>query len=237
MNVLAFDTCFDACSVAAARGLRTLTPQIEVLFEPMAIGHAERLVPMIAEAMAATGLTFEALDRIVVTDGPGTFTGTRTGVSVARALALSAGCRLTSISSLRLMAESPRIVLDDATNRVMIAVDARRGEVYTQLFDRRRNFAPLSPPALLSLADAAALCREVSGRVVPVTIAGSGAEAVATAARNNGFEPMIVVPDLLPDAADILFRAFELGETAKVAPLYLRPPDAKPQDGKAIARI
>lgn len=232
MNILAFDTSFDACSVAAGRGLRTLTPRIELLFEPMTTGHAERLVPMIAEAMAATGLTFDVLDRIIVTDGPGTFTGTRTGVSVARALALSAGCRLTAISSLRLMASSPRIVLDGATNHVMIAVDARRGEVYTQLFDRRQNYAPVSPPALLSVEDAAALCREA-----PVTIAGSGAEAVATEARNNSSVSTVVAPDLLPDAADILFRAFELGETAKVVPLYLRPPDAKPQDGKAIARI
>ena len=85
MNVLAFDTCFDACSVAAGRGLRSLAPSIVALYEPMSSGQAERLVPMIEEALAATGMTAGDLDRIAVTCGPGTFTGTRIAVSAARA--------------------------------------------------------------------------------------------------------------------------------------------------------
>ena len=87
MNILSFDTCFDACSVAAGRGLRTLTPSISFAFEAMQKGHAERLLPMVETVMSEAGLAFGALDRIAVTCGPGTFTGTRICVSAARALA------------------------------------------------------------------------------------------------------------------------------------------------------
>ena len=66
MNILSFDTCFDACSVAAGRGLRSLTPSISFAYEPMQKGHAERLMPMIEAVMAEVGLEFTALDRIAV---------------------------------------------------------------------------------------------------------------------------------------------------------------------------
>ena len=93
MNILSLDTCFDACSVAAGRGLRSLTPGISFAFEAMQKGHAERLLPMIEMVMCEAGLEFKSLDRIAVTYGPGTFTGTRICVSAARALALATGAR------------------------------------------------------------------------------------------------------------------------------------------------
>ena len=107
MNILSLDTCFDACSVAAGRGLRSLTPAIAFAFEPMQKGHAERLLPMVEAVMAEAGLAFGALDRIAVSRGPGTFTGTRICVSAARALALATKAEIVSLSSLRLMAMSP----------------------------------------------------------------------------------------------------------------------------------
>jgi tRNA threonylcarbamoyladenosine biosynthesis protein TsaB len=135
MNILSFDTCFDACSVAAGRGLRSLTPAISFAFEPMQKGHAERLLPMIEVVMSEAGLTFGALNRIAVTFGPGTFTGTRICVSAARALALATGAELVAVSSLKLMAMSP-LIPAARTRRVAVATDARRGEVYVEIFDR-----------------------------------------------------------------------------------------------------
>src|SRR3569832_240695 len=123
MNILALDTCFDACSAAAARGLRSLTPAISFAFEPMQKGHAERLIPLIEIVTHEAGLAFKALDRIAVTFGPGTFTGTRICVSAARALALATGARFVALSSLRLMAMSPLIPAAQ-TPRLAIATDA-----------------------------------------------------------------------------------------------------------------
>ena len=221
MNILAFDTCFDACSVAAGRGLRSLTPVIAERFEAMQIGQAERLMPMIEEAMGEAGMTFNMLDRIAVTSGPGTFTGTRIGIAAARALSLVCGAPIVAISSLALMALNSQIANYDK-RALAIATDARRGEAYIERFDNR-TFQPLGGPLVLSFADAA---RALGPH--PALIAGSAAAAISAEAKTQGSDVRAVMPGLLPDALDMLFRAAALPIIEKPSPLYLRPPDAKP---------
>lgn len=228
MNILAFDTCFDACSVAAGKGLRSLTPCIASAFEPMQTGHAERLMPMIQEVMSEAKLDFAALDRIVVTEGPGTFTGTRICVAAARALALATGARLVKVTSLELMGRSPR--LPAGKGRVFaIATDARRDEVYLQLFSRA-TLLPHGPAAVVPLSAVAAALGDHS----PIDVAGSGAERVAKAAREAGIAATALCSDLLPDAFDVVFASSEMQLVAEVSPLYLRPPDAKPPAPNAL---
>lgn len=229
MNILAFDTAFDACSVAAGRGLRSLSPSIMAFSESMTTGHAERLMPMVAEVLAEVGMDIGQLDRIAVSRGPGTFTGTRITIAAARALALYAGTPVVSISTLQLMAMN-RAANASGSGEVAIATDARRGEVYFERFDPH-SLVSLGPPEVLSCADAAA--RLGSGRSV---IAGSGGEAVAKAARAIGRNALATAADLTPDAFDLLFAAMELNDFNTVQPLYLRPPDAKPQNGALLAR-
>lgn len=228
MNILAFDTCFDACSAAAGKGLRSLIPSIATAYEPMRTGHAERLMPMIAEVMEAAGLEFSQLNRIAVTHGPGTFTGTRIGVAAARAMALATGAELVSISSLELMGRNPLLPAGPGSIFV-IATDARRDEVYLQLFSRH-TLRPVAPPAVVRLCDiASALANQDS-----IVVAGSGAQMAAEAARAAGIAAQAIAPDLLPDAVDVLFASFEMPVAASVSPLYLRPPDAKPPAPNAL---
>jgi tRNA threonylcarbamoyladenosine biosynthesis protein TsaB len=230
MNVLAFDTCFDACSAAAGRGLRTLTPSISFLFEAMQKGHAERLIPMIETVMASAGLGFHTLDRIAVTYGPGTFTGTRICVSAARALALATGAEFVALSSLRLMAMSPKIPAA-STPRIAIATDARRDEVYLEVFDRH-TMATIAGPCCASIADAVAMLG-----ADPIVIAGSGGEALAAGARAQGRPAEAILPGLVPDAFNVLFPAVEMPVTRELKPLYLRPADAKPPATNSLLAI
>lgn len=221
MNILAFDTCFESCSVAAGRGLRSLTPGIASAFEPMVSGQAERLIPMIESVMNDARLAFRDLDRLVVTTGPGTFTGSRIGVAAARAIALAAHVPTVQLSSLELMALSPAI--PGSKNTVYaVATDARRGEVYLQVFSHK-TLRPVSQPAVLSFDGAASALGPK-----PMMIAGSGAEAVAEAARALGNTPVAILANLLPDALDILFASASYPISVEIAPLYLRAPDAKP---------
>ena len=104
MNVLAFDTCLGAVSAAVRWRDDTGAWQLNGHYEPLALGHAERLLPLIERAMADAGLRFDQLDRLAVTIGPGGFTGLRVGVSAARALALATGLPVVGLSSLALMA-------------------------------------------------------------------------------------------------------------------------------------
>lgn len=229
MNVIAFDTCFDACSVAAARGLRSLSPSIVTLFEPMQSGQAERLVPMIEEALHSTGMRVEDLDYIAVTEGPGTFTGTRITTSAARGLALFKDTPIVAISSLKLMAMSP-LALATGADVLAIATDARRGEVYFEVFNPH-TLASLAPPKALSIDEAAV---RLAGK--RACVAGSGGESVARAAAEQGHHAKAVAPGLLPDAFEMLFLSMEMPSVNAVHALYLRPPDAKPQIDAALAR-
>lgn len=231
MNILGFDTCFESCSVAVGRGLGTPGAVIVQRNEPMATGQAERLMPMIAAAMDEAGLAFGDLDRIAVTHGPGTFTGMRIGVAAARALALSLEIPVVSLTSLEVMAESPALgPVRSRGTPVVIAVDARRGQVYAQ------HFGPggqVSEPRIMVVAEAAGAA--VAGKMAA---AGSGAPLMAKAARPAGHDIVALLPDLRPIMADALTLAMARSPVAAPPrPLYLRPPDAKPQEGKSLARL
>src|SRR5262245_21656154 len=104
MYILAFDTCFDAVSVAVAHGQAAGARMLAEASELRRSGHAERLLPMIAAAMHQAGIGFQDLDRIAVTQGPGTFTGVRTGIATARALALASGCPAVGVGTLSAIA-------------------------------------------------------------------------------------------------------------------------------------
>lgn len=233
MNILAFDTCFDACSVCVARHGDDGVTELASVSERFATGHAEKLIPFVDESMKRAGVAFADIDRIAVTIGPGTFTGTRIGIAAARGLALAAQIEIVSTTSLAVMAEVATGAL--GRNRpdgdLAIAVDARRDQVYVQLFGMG-GLDPKSPPMLLSVDEASRV-----GGDEPLFIAGSGAETIAAAAAQRGREASAHLADLLPDATALAHMAVALpvAESALV-PLYLRPPDAKPQDGKAIAR-
>ncbi len=233
MNILAFDTCFNACSVAVGRDLGSHHERLEQYFEPRDTGHAESLMPMIDRAMSDSGLAFRDLDRIAVTHGPGTFTGMRIGISAARALKLATGVPLVTASSLAVMAEDASDDLGGerlAGRTLAVAVDARRGQVYFQIFGKG-GLDAATAPLLATYAGAAVL---VDG---PLTVAGSGGQAVAEAARLAGREAEAVLPRLQPDACALVYMARVLPlATEPPAPLYLRPADAKPQLGASIPR-
>lgn len=242
MNILALDTSFAACSVASGRDLGTPSAALAGLFERMATGHAERIVPMIGEVLAAASLGIGDIDRIAVTNGPGSFTGTRIAISAARALSLATGARIVTASSLWLMAERAQRDLrqmgyggSSSTADLVIVVDARRGEVYAQRFgfrDGKDGSVPVGPPQVLSVEAAAGM-----GGMRSVHFCGSAAVEVAERAASLGREPAAHMVDLLPDAADLVGLSLRLEpEAVPARPLYLRPADAKPQAGHSIER-
>ena len=226
MNTLAFDTCFGACSVAATWRVPSAGVAGASRFERLVRGHAERLLPMIAEAMAEAPFDFAGLERIVVTTGPGTFTGQRIGIAAARALALATDAPVASLSSLAVMAHAAAAELgaEVAGKGLAVAVDARRGEIYFQQF-AAPDWAPLAEPSLTT-PEAAARLLDSSGMVA----VGSGAEALAASARLLGVPVAARLGGLEPDVRFIPEAAMVPSQIPP-RPLYLRPPDAKPQGG------
>ncbi len=226
MAILAFDTCLGAVSVALRYPAANGDWLIREAYEPRLTGHAERLMPMIAEVMAAAGRTFADIERFAVTIGPGTFTGVRVGVAAARAFALSAGRPVVGISSLEVIAARARTLLGHSTasRALLVAIDARRGALYCALHG---DGAGDGAPALLTAEAAAALAREHDALVI-----GSGASLVAEAA---GTDIETALPTIEPHARFLAQLAADRPPSGTVSPLYLRAPDVKPQP-QPIAR-
>lgn len=230
MNVLAFDTCLGAVSVA----VRLRSPdglwRMHDASELRERGHAERLMPMIAQVMAEAGLEFSDIDRIAATVGPGSFTGVRIGVAAARGLALATGRPVVGTSSLAVMAaQAAELLGEGCRDRLLaVAVDARRDMVFLQLFDAGTE---MDRPVLLAPEDAAAL---TGAR--PVIVVGSAAAVVARAIAASGGKAEAALPELQPSARHLALMAGALIPVGPLRPLYLRPPDAKPQDDKSLPR-
>ncbi len=129
-TILAFDTSAAHCAAALLRGPDIVTTRVET----MTRGQAERLMPLLHEVLAETGLGWSGLDAIGVGVGPGNFTGIRISVSAARGLALGLNKPAVGVSGLEasaMLAPSDRIPI----------VPAPRNQVYLQL--------PGSDPQLL----------------------------------------------------------------------------------------
>src|SRR6185369_13534852 len=133
MRVLAIDTALEACSAAVLDTEHAGMVAHES--QPMARGHAEALMPLIARVLDRSQLAFAELDRIAVTTGPGSFTGLRVGISAARGIALASGKPAVGLSTLAAYA-APFIAADD-TLPVVAAIDARHDHVYLQIFGPR----------------------------------------------------------------------------------------------------
>jgi tRNA threonylcarbamoyladenosine biosynthesis protein TsaB len=201
-------------------------------FEARAGGHAERLMPMVAEVMHEAGLAFAELDRIAVTVGPGTFTGVRGGVAAARGLALASGLPVVTATSLAVMAHGARKQLEGRRwDLLAVAVDARRDMVYLELFDRAPQGAARGPSLLA--------CEEVASLIGmrPVVVVGSGARAVADAIAEAGGQAEACLRNLELHARSLAMLGEALNPVHPVRPLYLRAPDAKPQADQSLMRV
>ena len=230
MNILAFDTCFDACSVAVGRTGSGAVAAERLL---MRRGHAEALVPLIERTMQSAGLGFEALDRIAVTHGPGTFTGVRIGIAAALGLAFAHGTAVVTYSSLNCIARAAIEALGNEFDADGVAVvrDAKRGSVYIEIADMAGN--EVAPPALLAIEEACELVRAKRYVVVGrgrALLAGAliDIDAVLSARAIEGIEQ--------PDARHMLADAATRQPISAPAPLYLRPPDATPSSVPPLAR-
>ena len=226
MRVLAIDTALEACSAAVfdiERGGITASESL-----PMARGHAEAVMPLIARVMDLAGAEFADLDRVAVTTGPGSFTGLRVGISAARGIALAAGKPAIGLSTLAAFA-APLIAEDDSTH-VVAAIDARHEQVYLQVFGI--NGRTLVAPRIATLREAAR-----AAMTAPARIVGSAANQVVAAWPRGAEPPLAVEHRSAPDVGWIAHLGAAAAEGyGSPKPLYLRAPDAQPQDAARLPR-
>jgi tRNA threonylcarbamoyladenosine biosynthesis protein TsaB len=224
MRVLALDTALDACAAAVLDTERRDLVASET--RPMTRGHAEALMPMVARVMDAARLEFAEIDRVAVTIGPGSFTGVRVGIAAARGIALAAGKPAIGLTTLAAFT-APHVAAGFA-GTVVSVIDARHGQVYMQVFGPGGR--AVIAPRLAAVREAV----EAARTRAPALLTGSAADLVA--AEWPADDPP---PQVLAASAPEIGWVARLGAAAQAdralpKPLYLRPPDARPE---AAARI
>ena len=199
MRILAIETATEACSIALFDQGQLIDARHEVLGR----GHAERLVPMIAE-LPEKGHA----EQIRISLGPGSFTGVRIGLAVARALGVAWKIPVRGYPTLALVAAMARAGTDRA---VTICMSGGHGEWFVQDFGT--DGMPLDDVASLT-PDTAAMRRTQD------LLAGTRAEDL------GAIIGVASAPIILPNASDVLLVPDALLRE-QLSPLYGRAPDAK----------
>lgn len=201
MRHLVIDSASEACSVALIEAGTVVDHRHEVIGR----GHAERLVPLIAE-LADGGRA----DIIAAGCGPGSFAGVRIGVAAARALALGWQVPVRGFSTLALVAASAADAIA-AAGGALVVMEGGHGQWFVQPFaadlSPRAAFRSLLPDDAVLLADELV----VGNRAEPFVARRGSGRALA----------------ILPDAR--AFLRLPPGELIdEPSPIYGRAPDAKP---------
>lgn len=200
MRTLAIETATEACSIALFDGDILLAHDHRVLGR----GHAEKLVPMI-EALPDKGRA----DRILVSLGPGSFTGVRIGLATARALGFAWGAEVLGYPTLALVAVQS---WQPHSRPVSVCMNGGHGEWFIQNFGKAAD--PQDEVQSLAPEDAVKACKHH-------VVAGNRSRQLADMIGDN-----ILALELLPDARQA-WRLPRTCLTKDLAPIYGRGPDAK----------
>ena len=201
MRMLAIETATEACSVALFED----GALIGAFHETIGRGHAERLVPMIAE-LPGKGRA----DMIRVSLGPGSFTGVRIGLATARALGVAWNVPVQGYPTLALVAHMARERVGDP---LVVVMNGGHGEWFVQPFDNSGR----------AEAQACSLAPEAAREAYGSRVAAGNRAAAFHGEETQGASPI----ELLPDARYVAGLAIH-DLTPALAPIYGRAPDARP---------
>ena len=216
-RILAFDTAGSSCSAAIWIDGAVVAQRSETMVR----GHSERILPMIQAVVTEAEVSFEAMQGIAVTVGPGAFTGIRIGLATARGLALAG--RLPVLGLTCLQAVAGAVPMADCHDRTLIVtLESKRADLFVQCFKDPAS-ACSEPYSLLP----SALDEVVPSG--PLILAGDAVQRAAQALAAAGRDIAIAASSRLVDSAVVARLASERDAATWLSdrpqPLYLRAPD------------
>ena len=212
MRVLVVDTSLGLCTAGVFAVEGGEARPLGLRSEAMTKGHQERLAGLARDAVAEAG-GFDAIERIGVAVGPGSFTGLRVGLAFAQGLGAALGRPVVGLSTLDALAASA-----EPGSATAALIDARRGQIYARFWRGDEAGGPAEALSIEVARDRAAALGE------GVRLIGSGAALIAEGV------PGAAVLDLAGPSPGALARLAAAADPAasQPRPLYLRAPDATP---------
>ena len=215
-SLLFLHTCEVPGVVAAARGGRLVAQE---LGPRGAGGHT--VLGALQRALATLQVGLADMDGVLVTTGPGSFTGIRVGIATAQGLATARGWRPLVCDALVVDA----MACQGEPRPVAVCHDARRGEVYVRLYDVSGVLPVALTPAFCATPDAARARLQVASPAGGVCV-GSGAGLVASRSQSWLEHEAVAAAALAQAAITLAARGGCAGvEALQLEPFYLRHPD------------
>ena len=220
MNILAFDTSSTSGSIAVCKDDRLSY----LSYLDLKVTHSERLLPQIDIGLKQSRMDINDIDLITISNGPGSFTGIRIGLSTAKGLCFAAEIPLLPVNTLEALAYN----LIGNKYPVLTFLDAKMDEVYAALYSPQIKF--LIPP---QNSKPAAFLTKITEKV---TIVGDGARKYFSEIKASGIEYQLALPHQNLVLASTLIGISLISENlpeydfesiSKLEPFYLRKSQAE----------
>ncbi len=224
MNILVFDTCFNKSYIVLKSDNKIL--ESEIIESTENNYHSVFIIPKIKDILKQHNITIKDIDVIGTNIGPGSFTGIRTGLTIARVFAQQADIKLIGINSLQILSK-----LDTDSNITLVILDARKNKVYYAAF---KNSKVITQPSLFDKEDILNKINQntkiISDTSIYNYLKDKGINSINYENLNNnlGLNLMSLVEEELKKSDNDY-------NWAKVKPLYIQKPSiTKPKELKNV---
>lgn len=214
--ILNIETSTKTCSVSLAKDGQTIICIEETSDQYI---HAEKLNVFIENLFNKSGLSIDKLDAVCVSKGPGSFTGLRIGVASAKGFCYALDIPLLSIDSLTVLTH--QYLQNNQVGEIDLMIpmiDARRMEVYTTVFNAKKNMiAPISPKIIDE--------KSFSEYTVPIHLFGDGAEkckSVLSATNVHVHNSLLTSASAMSSLSYQKYKNKEYEDLAYFDPFYLK---------------
>jgi tRNA threonylcarbamoyladenosine biosynthesis protein TsaB len=210
--ILNLETATKNCSVALAKDGKTIACK-EIAEQNFS--HAEKLHVFIEELLGENHLKFSDLNAIAVSQGPGSYTGLRIGVSSAKGFCYALNIPMIAIDTLQLLAK--QIQIEEGI--ILPMIDARRMEVFTAFYDKNYNQIRNTQAEIIDETS----YREIEEKI---HLVGDGTEKFKNTLTNNKFvfHSEVVFPSA-NQMSELSFDKYKKSDFVDVAyfePYYLK---------------
>ena len=215
--ILGIETSTKICSVAVSDGEKLLA----IEEEGGEYSHSEKLTVFIQKVLGRAGLQLKDVDAVAVSKGPGSYTGLRIGVSVAKGLCYALDKPLIAVDTLQAMAKNVAALPNQSKTLFSPMIDARRMEVYTALYDSKNNSVT---PITAKIIDENSFSEELT--VQKIIFFGDGADKCAEVLDKNSnatfFDEGLPSAKFVNQIAFDKYQNQEFEDVAYFEPYYLK---------------
>lgn len=214
--ILSLETSTSVCSAALASDGRLLAERVS--YEGKS--HATLLTVFVEQILAETGIEATALDAVAVSQGPGSYTGLRIGVSTAKGICYATGAKLIAVDTLKAMAIMAEKNATPRPNLFCSMIDARRMEVYTAIYNA--DLEQIGTTQAL-VVDENSFADELKTNSIAFYGDGSGkCQGVITSANARFIDGICPLAANMVPLAEKAFAAADFKDVAYFDPFYLK---------------